>query len=1290
LQDYHYTKEKNLTSEQCTRSLDIQNAPKVYDGSNPGSSMWALCPPPPPAVFTYREPMWIAVFAIIAFEALFLMIWHAYKTFVERNATHMLASEELPSVGEASEVTGVNEKSGSKQVQTVNPDDDDESSFEDSTSTFKVQGFVPNILGTMGLASIILVSIGWIIYLAVIVADYYGTVTGKPYGIAHNDYDLSSNMFICVWVSATVWFVTLNVFKAYLVNYFRVQVNPLQSKYIQVKKPKSTIIMMENSSKMLKLVHKVESFLSHTLGWDVLITTVPLEKTGTNRLYFNYQCTRFVYHERIKYFSPHQFQLGTTCGEFMKQSSGISTEEADRRLELKGPNFISVKVNSFIVSLLLEFTGFFYMYQLMILWLFYYLDYYIVGLVDGGVILISAIIKVYIRRNSELRVKGMAEHQSQVKVLRDNKWVTLSSSHIIPGDVIAVESGQVLSCDAVVISGNAVVDESSLTGEPLPIRKFTVNDDQPRFEPHGASKIHALYAGTTVAQVTPTSDEDYVKALVYETATSTDKGQLVHKILFPVGISFIFDEELKIAIIILGIWGIFLLCMALWLLRKSPSSSWFYGMFCLSQILSPLLPAALVVGQSVAADRLRNKKVYCVDLPRIVIAGKVQIFCFDKTGTLTKEGLEFYGGRTIDFQPNDQSPVELESLKPSFNDFPETFQLGLATCHSVTSVNGTLIGNPVDIEMFKSTEWELSVPESPAYVDTIQSPKNKSAHIVKRFEFIHARASMSVAVLDPTTKHVHIFVKGSFEKLKDLSNPNTLPSNYDEAAVGLAREGCYVLGLAHRDLGVVDIEEVKRRNREELEADVDLIGLIVFKNQLKEDTTAAIDELKGGSTRTVMITGDTALTGVYIARACHMSSQNSTVYLGDISLVEKDEVLWTNVDKPDSEPIGTRDIQDLLKSSKIELAVTGKAFNRLCNQELMRELLLHTRVFARMTPQDKVDCIQYHMERGITAMCGDGGNDCGALRAAHVGLALSESEASIVSPFSSNNRSVQSCVELIREGRAGLATSIALYKYLIMYGETMASLKLMGFYFSTNLSLGTWILIDSFITIGLSYSITQSHASPKLSKYRPTARILGPETLSSVLGLIVINFLFLTCGMYWLFQQPFFVCHEFDSTTVDLSKWVLLADNYEGELISFITLFQFVNSAFIYNFGYTHRRAWYRNWVLLLFWVSFIIVVAYLLLADPNSFGCIMRMNCGDRDVLANLGYTPPNIQIAPYNVPQGNNVFPKYFRTNLFLYCLGNMACGILYELIVIIGPGRNLIRKRFSKTDPSKSYDL
>lgn len=109
-------------------------------------------------------------------------------------------------------------------------------------------------------------------------------------------------------------------------------------------------------------------------------------------------------------------------------------------------------------------TGFFYIYQLQILWVYFYLDYWQIGVSDTGVILLAAIIKVVIRIRSETRVKEMAEHVNDVKVLRDSKWKTISTSDLVPGDVFETVSQQIVPVDAVVLQGDIVVDESSLTG----------------------------------------------------------------------------------------------------------------------------------------------------------------------------------------------------------------------------------------------------------------------------------------------------------------------------------------------------------------------------------------------------------------------------------------------------------------------------------------------------------------------------------------------------------------------------------------------------------------------------------------------------------------------------------------------------------------------------------------------------------------------------------------------------------------------------------------------------------
>ncbi|KAG0991211.1 hypothetical protein G6F27_014248 [Rhizopus arrhizus] len=88
--------------------------------------------------------------------------------------------------------------------------------------------------------------------------------------------------------------------------------------------------------------------------------------------------------------------------------------------------------------------------------------------------------------------------------------------------------------------------------------------------------------------------------------------------------------------------------------------------------------------------------------------------------------------------------------------------------------------------------------------------------------------------------------------------------------------------MAYRDLGVVDPSIVLSWTRDELESNLSFFGLVLFKNLLKEDTKDAIAELKKGDTRTVMITGDNALTGIFIGKQCGLVPP-VRVLVGDIT-----------------------------------------------------------------------------------------------------------------------------------------------------------------------------------------------------------------------------------------------------------------------------------------------------------------------------------------------------------------------------------------------------------------------
>ncbi|KAI8322796.1 hypothetical protein GQ54DRAFT_131211 [Martensiomyces pterosporus] len=1322
---------KKEIRDACAAKADISNQsdfgtwgthwPRhTASGSGP-LGVWSECPKQPQTMYSFHEPMWIAVFTVLFGYVGLLGIWYSFKRISEESirrgwlpasrdvgsgsSTGSAEKARIGSVhepglnttsaknGSASGVDSIMSASADKQVASgAAANTEDELASDLTSDNTRLSGYRNSIFGTAMAWLLFFLALVWLCYLFALTADFYGSLPNTPAGgaciLSHGDCVLGNQTFIFMWCLFVFMVVTVNVTRHRLRNFFRVKTAPQHGDYVCVEHRIEPQIMLENErSFLVDHVRRGAEKLKWLIGWDWTVTTCPLNKTAQGRKYFTYQCTRFVHDESDDQFAPFTFDLGHKNSDFVSKAGGLSAELAETRAELIGPNFIEVYVPNWFFAFVRQITSFIALYQSLSLLLFFYDFYWQVGLVDMSVILLAFTFNMVVRKLSEERLKRMAEQDDQVMVRRSGQWAEMSTRNLVPGDVIQLTTGMHMSCDCVLICGNAVVDEASLTGEALPVRKFPLRIDDTPFDA-AANKNNQLYSGTIISQVQPIlhSAGDFltdssVLGLVHRTGTASDKGRLVRKILFPQPISFIFDEQLKVVLTILVCYALFCMGMAIYFYKGSRVATWFYGMFCMLQAISPLLPAGLVAGQSMAAHRLKKKRIFCVDPQRIMMAGKVQIFCFDKTGTLTKEGLEFYGGKTVSSSSAAESSVAaFDMFSGDLPSSGELFQLGVASCHAVTDLNGQLIGNPVDIEQFRASKWSLA--DSPTYLDKITPPEGSrlgSLHVVRRFEFVHARASMSVAVQEESTGKIHVFVKGSFERIKSISRPGSVPSDYDKACAELAREGCYVLSIAHKVLDV-HIDQLKNLSQDDIESGCNFIGLLVFKNMLKPDTEQAIADLKGGSTRTVMITGDTALTGIYISRQCGMIPPNNAVLLGDMDS-KTGRVSWTNVDS--DEPV--EDISPYLAQigpdgfPAAELAVTGTAFQHLDASDQLRPLLLNTRVFARMKPNDKVRCVQLHMEHGVTAMCGDGGNDCGALRAAHVGLALSDAEASIVSPFASSNRSIMSCVELLIQSRAGLATSFANYRALVLYGTTMTMQKLISFYHADSMSQPIWMVIDSLVATSMAITVTFLPPATKLAKYRPTARLLGPEIMSSVLGVVAINWCFMACVWVWTYRQSFFRCKEFDSSTVDLMKWYLLGDNYEAAIMTYVVMYQFINNGFLVNYGYRHRRSWFFNPALLGVWAMLIIMISYAQLAPPSRLSCTFRINCGDPDVLVSLGFKRPTWYIEKYNSPIGNNVLPDYAKWTLWGYSIANMAASNLWQIVVVYGPVRTYLRKKF-----------
>jgi len=131
-------------------------------------------------------------------------------------------------------------------------------------------------------------------------------------------------------------------------------------------------------------------------------------------------------------------------------------------------------------------------------------------------------------------------------------------------------------------------------------------------------------------------------------------------------------------------------------------------------------------------------------------------------------------------------------------------------------------------------------------------------------------------------------------------------------------------------------------------------------------------------------------------------------------------------------------------------------------------MLVKTQIFARMSPDEKNEVVERLQALGYTVlMCGDGANDCAALKAADVGISLSEAEASVAAPFTSSTPDISCVIEVIREGRAALVTSFSCFKY--MWVPVYLSLWLV-----TDIKGRALYSLIQFTTITLLYSFASS------------------------------------------------------------------------------------------------------------------------------------------------------------------------------------------------------------------------
>lgn len=202
-----------------------------------------------------------------------------------------------------------------------------------------------------------------------------------------------------------------------------------------------------------------------------------------------------------------------------------------------------------------------------------------------------------------------------------------------------------MHCDAVLLNGNVIVNESILTGESVPITKTPIGHRTPE----SFSKLsmtehsrHILFSGTQVIQKRNYGNER-TRCVVIRTGFNTTKGELIRSILHPKPVDHGFNNDTYkylVALSVIALAGM-IYTLIVKLERKTDIREIILRVLAVvTTVVPPALPSALTACLVYAQERLKTKDIYCISPNAINLCGSLNTFVFDKTGTLTEDGLD--------------------------------------------------------------------------------------------------------------------------------------------------------------------------------------------------------------------------------------------------------------------------------------------------------------------------------------------------------------------------------------------------------------------------------------------------------------------------------------------------------------------------------------------------------------------------------------------------------------------------------------------------------------------------
>ena len=412
-------------------------------------------------------------------------------------------------------------------------------------------------------------------------------------------------------------------------------------------------------------------------------------------------------------------------------------------------------------------------------------------------------------------------------------------------------------------------------------------------------------------------------------------------------------------------------------------SRWKLVLTC-SQIITSVVPPELPMELSLAVNTsliaLHKLSVFCTEPFRIPFAGKITTCCFDKTGTLTTDEMLFGGVDLCDAKGFRPSNLPAGSAPVGF---PLDTEQVLASCHSLV-VLGTneIAGDAMEKAAMTAIKWQCTKSDVVSKTDE-RSSRTRTITILSRFPFDPSVRRMSCVVADCDDRIV--VCKGAPEAIKPLLQ--FCPANYDEVCAKYTAAGHRVIALARRVLG--DDHRSKSAifsmKRQEAESNLVFAGFAVFVCPLKKDAADTIRILQGGSNFCCIITGDSLATAVAVGR--------------QVGIVDSTkEVAIASSARPDCGPLWVAEKGGMVLTAKElstrVLCVNGETMPPDAFQTVVQAHGDAVAVWARCAPEQKEIIVMHLKTLGrFVLMAGDGTNDVGGLKQAHVGIAVLNSSS---------------------------------------------------------------------------------------------------------------------------------------------------------------------------------------------------------------------------------------------------------------------------------------------------------